>query len=60
MNLSWESVKEYARLWYDKTAAFFLFQTLVVYLIACLVSGHALGIAGYVAFLNHCCQWHGR
>jgi hypothetical protein len=57
MNLSWESVKEYARLLYEKAAQLFLFQAFVGYLVACAVTGHVLGIAGFVAFLNHCCQW---
>ena len=59
MNWDWDSLKDHARFCYEKVSAFFLFQTLVGYLVACLVSERPLGIAGYVAFLNHCCQWRG-
>jgi len=51
MNL--EAAKEALRLWYGRAAQFYLFQTMVLYVIACVATGHPLGPARFAAFLNH-------
>jgi hypothetical protein len=55
-----ENVKETAWLWYARAAQFFLFQNLILYVLACLAAHGAVGPIGYVGFLYHCCQWGGR
>ena len=58
--MDWENIKRLAWLWYGRIAAFYLLQSLLVYLAACIAAGHAVGATAYVAFLYHCCQWRGR
>jgi hypothetical protein len=59
VNWDWQTIKEIARRWYEKAAAFFLFQNFVGYLVACVAAGHPVKLSGYVAFLSHLFQWPG-
>ncbi len=49
--MSWETIKEGLCLLYLKAAQFLLYQTTVLYIIACIAAGHPIGPAGYAAFL---------
>jgi len=51
--MNWETTKETLQLWYGRVAQFFLFQNLVLYLIACIAAGHPLGPGSYGAFVHH-------
>jgi hypothetical protein len=55
--VDWQRVKETIWLWYGRIAAFWLLQSLLMYLAACMVAHKAVGITAYVSFLYHCCQW---
>jgi hypothetical protein len=59
MQWDWERVKEIAGRCFEKVGSLFLFQAFLGYLAACVTAGHPVGIAAYVSFLNHCCQWRG-
>jgi hypothetical protein len=52
-----EYIKHNAHEWYRKTAQFFFFQSVVLYILACVTAGRAVGLVQYIAFLNHCCTW---
>ncbi len=49
--MDWETVKEHLRVSYTRVAQFFLFQTMMLYVIACIAAGQPLGPARYAAFL---------
>lgn len=49
--MDWITVKEYLRLAYIRTANFMLYQSVVLYIIACVAAGHPIGPASYAAFL---------
>jgi len=49
--MDWEMAKERLRLWYARAAQFVLFQELVLYIVACVLAGQAIGPARYAAFL---------
>ena len=51
--MNWESTKVTLRLWYGRTAQFYLFQSFVLYLIACVAAGEPLGPSRFAAFLYH-------
>lgn len=55
-----EVLREHAHHWYGRIAQFFLFQTLMMYVIACLAAHSPVGPGAYVSFLHHCFQWNGR
>lgn len=57
--MDWETVKAKAREAYEKFALFYLFQSLVLYVVACIVAGHPVSLAGYVEFLGHLFRWKG-
>ena len=58
--MDWEMVKEHAQKWYGKAAHFLLFQSIVMYLFACIAAHQPVGPTSFVGFLYHCCQWGGR
>ena len=51
--MNWVLARENLRLWYGRAAQFYLFQNLVLYIIACIATGHPVGFAKYAAFLYH-------
>jgi len=55
--MNWEGMREQVQLWYARAAQFFLFQNLVLYLFACISAHAAIGLTGYIAFLDQCCHW---
>lgn len=55
--MDWQRIRETLWLWYGRIAAFWLLQSLLMYLAACVVAQRAVGITAYVGFLWHCCQW---
>lgn len=59
--MQWEVIKEKALELYLKASAFFTFQTLVGYLIACVAAGHPVTFNQYANFLDHLMnRWPGR
>jgi hypothetical protein len=50
--------KQQAWLWFTRAAQFWLVQTLLVYLWACIVAGKPVGPKDYVRFSYHVIQWH--
>ena len=57
MNWDWPAIKDQARKWYGKVAEFYLFLTLCMYLLSCIVANHPVGIGGYVGFVGHVFSW---
>lgn len=55
-----EIMKEHAQTWYGRIAQFLLFENVMMYLFACIVAHDVVGLTGYIAFLDHCCQWKGQ
>ena len=51
--MDWQALKENLHLWYVRAAQFYLFQSLVLYIVACIAAGHPLGPARYAAFVFH-------
>lgn len=61
MNWDWQNIKEMALRSYKQIAAFFLFQSLIGYLVACVAAGHPVTVNQYANFLNHLLNgWPGR
>lgn len=57
----WQAIKEKASQVYQKASAFFTFQTLIGYLVACVAAGHPVTFNQYASFLNHLLNgWKGR
>ncbi len=52
--------KETAWLWFTRAAQFWLAQTLIVYLWACVVASRPIGPKDYVKFNYHVIQWNPR
>jgi hypothetical protein len=50
--------KEQAWLWFTRAAQFYLVQTVLVYLWACVVASKPIGPKDYVRFSYHVIQWH--
>jgi hypothetical protein len=50
--------KQQAWLWFTRAAQFWLVQTMLVYLWACIVAGKPIGPKDYVRFGYHVVQWH--
>jgi len=55
--MSWQTIKEALHLWYGRVAQFYLFQTMVLYVVASIAAGHPLGPGKYAAFLYHLFQF---
>ncbi len=55
--MDWEKVKETARRYYERFASFFLFQNLILYLVACVAAGRPVGVHGYATFVFHVFRW---
>lgn len=49
--MDWDTVRQYLRVAYMKAAQFALYQTTVLYIIACIAAGRPIGPASYAAFL---------
>jgi len=49
--MDWEMAKEYLRLAFSKAAEFALYQSTVLYIIACIAAGQPIGPAKYAEFL---------
>jgi hypothetical protein len=49
--------KEQAWLWFTRAAQFWLVQTVLLYLWACVVAGKPIGPKDYVRFSYHVIQW---
>lgn len=49
--MDWITVREYLHLAYTKTAKFALYQSIVLYIMACLAARHLIGPASFAAFL---------
>ena len=49
--------KQKAWLWFTRAAQFWLVQTLLVYLWACVVASKPIGPKDYVRFTYHVIQW---
>ena len=52
--------KETAWLWFTRAAQFWLAQTLIIYLWACVVANKPIGPKDYVKFNYHVIQWNPR
>jgi hypothetical protein len=52
--------KETAWLWFTRAAQFWLAQTLIIYLWACVVASKPIGPKDYVKFNYHVIQWNPR
>jgi hypothetical protein len=50
--------KQQAWLWFTRAAQFWLVQTLLVYLWACVVASKPIGPKDYVRFSYHMIQWN--
>jgi hypothetical protein len=50
--------KQQAWLWFTRAAQFWLVQTVLVYMWACVVAGKPIGPKDYVRFSYHVIQWH--
>jgi len=51
--MDWEQLKETLHLWYARAAQLFLLQNLVLYILACIASGHPVSVGKYAAFVDH-------
>jgi hypothetical protein len=49
--------KEKAVLWYGWASQAFMLCNLLLYVACWIVAGGPVGPVGYIAWLNHCCQW---
>jgi hypothetical protein len=49
--------REQVLLWFTRAAQFWLVQTLLLYLCACIVAGKPVGPKEYVGFTYHVMQW---
>jgi hypothetical protein len=52
--------KETAWLWFTRAGQFWLAQTLIIYLWACVVASKPIGPKDYVKFNYHVIQWNPR
>ena len=50
--------KQQAWLWFTRAAQFWLVQTVLIYLLACIVASKPIGPKDYVRFSYHVIQWH--
>jgi len=55
--MDWQALKQQAGVWFTRAAQFWLAQTLLVYLWACVVASKPIGPLDYVRFLYHVIQW---
>lgn len=53
----WDQVKHHAGLWFNRAAQFWLLQTMLVYVWACVVAGAPVSPTDYVRFSYHVIQW---
>jgi hypothetical protein len=56
--MDWQRAKEQAVLWFNRAAQFWLLQTVLFYVWACMVAGAPVGPKDYVRFTYHVIQWH--
>jgi len=55
--MDWESLKEKAALWYSRASQLFMLGNMLLYIACCVVAGGPVSPVGFIAWLNHCCQW---
>jgi hypothetical protein len=55
--MDWQQVKQQAALWVNRAAQFWLAQTVLFYLWACIVANRPIGPKDYVRFSYHVIQW---
>lgn len=55
--MDWQQVKERAQLCINRAAQFWLLQTVLTYVWACVVAGAPVGPVDYVRFTYHVIQW---
>jgi hypothetical protein len=55
--MNWQQLKEQAWLWFTRAAQFWLVQTVLVYLWACIVASKPIGPKAFVQFSYHVIQW---
>ena len=51
--MDWQRILDPLRLWYGRAAQFYLFQSLLLYIVGCVAAGHPLGPAKYASFIYH-------
>jgi hypothetical protein len=56
--MDWQQVRQQAGLWLNRAAQFWLAQTVLVYLWACIVANRPVGPKDYVRFSYYVVQWH--
>jgi hypothetical protein len=57
MSIDWQEVKTNAWRWYLRVSAFWMLQTVMAYLWACMVAGKPVGPIETVHFVNHTTIW---
>ena len=58
--MNWELIREHGHTWYLKSARFFLFQNIVLYLFGCIAAHGPIGLPAYIEFLYRCSHWMER
>ena len=56
--MDWQQLRDRAWLWLNRAAQFWLLQTVLVYLWACMVANRPISPKDYVRFTYHVIQWH--
>jgi hypothetical protein len=57
MSIDWQEVKTSVWHWYMRVSAFWMLQTVMAYLWACMVAGKPVGPVETVHFVNHTTIW---
>jgi hypothetical protein len=57
MSVNWEAVRALAWHIYQKAAQTYLFLSLFLYLLACVVAHQPVGPGNYVNFVDHAFKW---
>jgi hypothetical protein len=55
--MDWQALKQQAGVWFTRAAQFWMMQTVLVYLWACIVARKPIGPKDYVRFSYHVIQW---
>lgn len=51
------SFYEKAALWYTRASRIFMLCNILLYVACCMIAGGPVSPVGFIAWLNHCCQW---
>jgi hypothetical protein len=57
MRINWELVREISWWVYRKAAQLYLFLSICLWALGCVVAHRPVGVSGYVQFVGHVFQW---